>query len=544
MRTDELYKFSDGTLKTIRDELQHIILNFHLGYNKEMSKWTDIDKRRSELMVKLIDKQMQERRIIRNLEKLVQAYTPRGIWLTHPRMKFASFIFLFVGSGVDPEVEALKAEIENVVNRNHSQKSKLNPLETRTMAWDEAECAKYMAMRMEHSREVWGPDPRDVSVPVVGRHVELQFCPIFPRNIIERTSWDDAIKSSNKGAVFAIFELDYLLTIRAKVFLHAFWEMTNYLIQEKAGSTNMGSVDSGRKDTKKIPLPVLNSAIQSLLMGNSDSVGGDGWTSALTEVPIIMGNNGNNDSAPKPVQNNHLKCVKFGSGMLLREDIEAYTWLLTSFMAHEKQPTMVVTDQDGAMKRAIEAILTESTHRLCMWHIMQKVLAKICPKIYDETDFKERFGKLVWNMFLEPLEFEGKWLKLVEDFGFQNHKWMTKMFNLRHMWLPAYFIHSPLFGSMRTTSRSKSENAFFKIFTNHGSTLVNFMMCFESAMERQCYRQEVLDFKTLDSAPKLHTKLTIEGIWACQIQDFKKKEGCEIVKVRDIRAGAYRTLYT
>ncbi|GKA70797.1 FAR1 DNA binding domain, zinc finger, SWIM-type, MULE transposase domain containing protein [Tanacetum coccineum] len=214
---------------------------------------------------------------------------------------------------------------------------------------------------------------------------------------------------------------------------------------------------------------------------------------------------------------------------------------------------MVVTDQDGAMKRAIEAILTESTHRLCMWHIMQKVPAKICPEIYDETDFKERFSKLMWNMFMEPLEFEGKWSKLVEDLGLQNHKWITKMFDLRHMWLPTYFIHSPLFGLMRTRSRSESENAFFKNFTNHGSTLVNFMMCFESAMERQCYRQEVLDFRTFDSARKLHTKLTIEihacklvtlgtisllfqngkyyeECWACQIQEFKKEEGCEIVR--------------
>nr|GFB56413.1 hypothetical protein [Tanacetum cinerariifolium] len=44
--------------------------------------------------------------------------------------------------------------------------------------------------------------------------------------------------------------------------------------------------------------------------------------------------------------------------MLLKEDTEAYTWLLKSFMTvHEKQPTMVVTDQDGAMKRAIEAVM-------------------------------------------------------------------------------------------------------------------------------------------------------------------------------------------
>ncbi|GKB59198.1 hypothetical protein Tco_0915384 [Tanacetum coccineum] len=49
MRADELYKFSDGTLKLVRDELHHIILNFCLGYNKEMSrrKWSATDKIRS-----------------------------------------------------------------------------------------------------------------------------------------------------------------------------------------------------------------------------------------------------------------------------------------------------------------------------------------------------------------------------------------------------------------------------------------------------------------------------------------------------------------
>nr|GEW81537.1 hypothetical protein [Tanacetum cinerariifolium] len=257
---------------------------------------------------------------------------------------------------------------------------------------------------------------------------------------------------------------------------------------------------------------------------------------------------------------NHLKCVNFGSGMLLKEDTEAYIRLLTSFMTiHEKQPIMVVTDQDGAMKRAIEAVLTESKHRLCMWHIMQKVPAKIFPEKYDETEFKERFGKLVWNMFIETLEFKGKWSKLVEDFGLQNHKWMRKMFDLRHMWLPTYFIHSPLFGLMRTTSRFESKDAFFKNFTNRGSTLVNFMMCFEFVMERQCYRQEVSDFRMFDSAPKLHTKLTIEihackvytriislliqkeiyeGYWACKIQEFKKKK--VVRSLRDLIPPALR----
>nr|GEY49348.1 Gag-Pol polyprotein [Tanacetum cinerariifolium] len=62
----ELYTPSYKPLETTR---------FFLGYNKEMSrrKWTVIDKRRSELMVELTDKQMRERRIIRNLERLVGA---------------------------------------------------------------------------------------------------------------------------------------------------------------------------------------------------------------------------------------------------------------------------------------------------------------------------------------------------------------------------------------------------------------------------------------------------------------------------------------
>ena len=190
-------------------------------------------------------------------------------------------------------------------------------------------------------------------------------------------------------------------------------------------------------------------------------------------------------------------------------------------------------------------------------------IKQICQAIYKETDFKKRFKKIIWNMFMEPLEFEEKWAKLIEDFGLKNHKWMTKMFNLRKMWIPAYFIDSPLFGLMRTTSRSESENSFFKSFTSPGATLVSFMMSYEAAMERQRYRQEHLDFKTLDAAPKCETRLKIErhaakvytrtifllvqkeiseACWTCSIQNLKIQDGCEIVMVRDKNPMPYRTL--
>ncbi|GJV43200.1 FAR1-related sequence 5-like protein [Tanacetum coccineum] len=159
---------------------------------------------------------------------------------------------------------------------------------------------------------------------------------------------------------------------------------------------------------------------------------------------------------------------------------------------------------------AVAAEFPESKHRLCMWHIMQKIPAKIVSRIYDDTDFKDKFGKIVWNMFIGPEEFEDRWNKLMEEFNLVNHKWLSKMYRLRSSWVPSFFVDSPLCGLMRTTSRSESENSFFSYFTSYGSTLVKFMLCYESAMERQRHTQEKLDHQSFDSFPALLTPLHIE----------------------------------
>ncbi|GJR10360.1 hypothetical protein Tco_0793012 [Tanacetum coccineum] len=73
MRTNELYKFCNGTLKSVRQILHERVQNFKLGYNKGMPrrKWTDKDQNRSRIMVNLIDDKLLERRIMQSLEVLV-----------------------------------------------------------------------------------------------------------------------------------------------------------------------------------------------------------------------------------------------------------------------------------------------------------------------------------------------------------------------------------------------------------------------------------------------------------------------------------------
>nr|GEU33921.1 hypothetical protein [Tanacetum cinerariifolium] len=73
MRVDELYKFFDKTLKFVRETLHYRLLNFKLGYNTNMPrrKWTDKDQNQTKIMANLIDKQLLERQITLNLERLV-----------------------------------------------------------------------------------------------------------------------------------------------------------------------------------------------------------------------------------------------------------------------------------------------------------------------------------------------------------------------------------------------------------------------------------------------------------------------------------------
>jgi len=76
---------------------------------------------------------------------------------------------------------------------------------------------------------------------------------------------------------------------------------------------------------------------------------------------------------------NHNNNVSFGAALLASETAETYKWLLRCFLkAFGKQPDVVVTDQDPAMKKAIEEVFTDSRHRLCMWHVMHKLSTKVC----------------------------------------------------------------------------------------------------------------------------------------------------------------------
>jgi hypothetical protein len=61
-----------------------------------------------------------------------------------------------------------------------------------------------------------------------------------------------------------------------------------------------------------------------------------------------------------------MRCVIVGSGLLKNESTESYVWLFQAFKkAFVHYLNIIITSQDGAMRKAIAAKLPGSMPRLC-----------------------------------------------------------------------------------------------------------------------------------------------------------------------------------
>ncbi|KAK9734310.1 hypothetical protein RND81_04G130600 [Saponaria officinalis] len=98
------------------------------------------------------------------------------------------------------------------------------------------------------------------------------------------------------------------------------------------------------------------------------------------------------------------------------EKTEDYIWALEMFanvLGHDSYPSVIVSDRELALIRAIEIVFPEVTHLLCVWHIQKNVVANL--KIYfkDEEDWDVFIS--MWNavMYAETEEdFEQSWFFL------------------------------------------------------------------------------------------------------------------------------------
>nr|XP_043625945.1 protein FAR1-RELATED SEQUENCE 5-like [Erigeron canadensis] len=173
--------------------------------------------------------------------------------------------------------------------------------------------------------------------------------------------------------------------------------------------------------------------------------------------------------APFVGVNHHGQSILLGCGLISNEDNETFTWLFRSWLAcmSGRPPQAIITDQDQAMKNAIQNVFPDARHRWCLWHIMKKLPEKLGS--HRKYKFiKYRLKKVVYliSLYLE-----------------------------RHGWVPCY-VKDTFWARMSTTQRSESINAFFDKYVNKKTTLKQFVEQYENALRDRAEKENKEDFNS------------------------------------------------
>ncbi|KAK1358881.1 hypothetical protein POM88_043355 [Heracleum sosnowskyi] len=199
------------------------------------------------------------------------------------------------------------------------------------------------------------------------------------------------------------------------------------------------------------------------------------WTDAIGQAnfdvfgdivsfdPTFRTNRYNMVFVPFTGVDNHWKNVMFAAGLLAKENYKNFKWLINNFKkAMGRAPFCVITDQCPTIKKALNKWWKQTKHRMCMWHIMNKLSSKVGPSLPANKKFVEKLKSAVYSDHFTPGEFKERWNDIIVEFKLKSNPWLTEMFNIRDQWIPAYFSDIEMAGLLRTTSRSESSNSFFQ----------------------------------------------------------------------------------
>ncbi|KAJ1685706.1 hypothetical protein LUZ63_019481 [Rhynchospora breviuscula] len=208
--------------------------------------------------------------------------------------------------------------------------------------------------------------------------------------------------------------------------------------------------------------------------------------------------------------NHHRQSILFGMALLRCEESKNFVWLFRTWLAamHGKHPNSIITDQDPAMRKAIQEVFPSTLHRCCQWHVMRKAREHL-GVLYGEKDgFKDELAAVI-NRSLTVDDFEDQWAAMVDKHKLGNVKHLKTMFATRHEWVPAYF-RGTFFAEMSTTQRSESMNAIFKNWVKAHTSIFQFVKRTENMIESIYQRESDEDLRSINEIPHIKTRYVIE----------------------------------
>ncbi|XP_065628089.1 protein FAR1-RELATED SEQUENCE 5-like [Quercus suber] len=210
------------------------------------------------------------------------------------------------------------------------------------------------------------------------------------------------------------------------------------------------------------------------------------------------------------VNHRHLSMV-FGCALLVNETTKSYIWLLKTWLnaMPGNSPSTIITYNDKAMAKVIVDVLPNATHRLCIWHLLQKALEQLSHVYNKYPHFQEEFYHCIHDTIIIE-EFELEWSKIMEIYGLGDNDWLGNLYMRRERWVLAY-LQSSFCAGISATQRSESMNKFFKDYVCLSTMISDFVYQYELALNANYLKEKEQDVKTKNSVPILKTSYKLEA---------------------------------
>ncbi|XP_015940948.1 protein FAR-RED IMPAIRED RESPONSE 1-like [Arachis duranensis] len=116
---------------------------------------------------------------------------------------------------------------------------------------------------------------------------------------------------------------------------------------------------------------------------------------------------------------------------------------------------------------------------------------------------------VVWNSYTKDA-FDRNWNDFLLKYGLGRNKWLSELYEDRHIWIQVYLDHH-FWAGMRSTQRSKSIHSFFNKFITLNSSLRQFVKQYDNCLASIEQRERELDAADFHTVIPCATKSAIEA---------------------------------
>ncbi|KAM0888535.1 hypothetical protein ACQ4PT_028284 [Festuca glaucescens] len=206
--------------------------------------------------------------------------------------------------------------------------------------------------------------------------------------------------------------------------------------------------------------------------------------------------------------NGHGRTIVFGWALLKDQTAETFLWLFREFVdvMEGKKPTLILTDQDQAMRNAISIMFPSAWHRWCIWHVLGKMREHLFALMATMEGMEEEIIRVIMESLYVD-EFEAGWKQMEITYDCAKHDHIIRMWKNRAMFVPAYF-RDQFCPFTRSTSRSESFNSNFKDYIRRKDTIEIFLKQYE------LFQENVVEIENRD---RFESTQQIPAFWGHQL---------------------------